>query len=110
MGHIKMAKLYYKSDLINESVLQNVIDAKNHLNVSYSKANALSVPNDFSYRSFIINLPNELKKLEDSCENVKTWLNKSVQAIDMASSEVETKFNGIEVEEIPLRSESIISK
>ena len=55
-------------------------------------------------------LTNKIKKLENSCENINLWLNKSIQAIDMASSEVETKFNGIEVEEIPLRNESIISK
>lgn len=110
MGNVKMAKLYYKSDSIKESVLPNIIEAKNHLNISYSKANALSVPSDFNYRSFLMNLPNEIKKLEDSCENIRVWANKSIQAIDMASSEVETKFSGIEVEDIPLRSESIISK
>lgn len=110
MGNVKMAKLYYKSDSIKESVLPNIVEAKNHLNVSYSKANSLSVPNDFGYRTFLLNLPNEIKKLENSCENIQVWANKSMQAVDMASSEVETKFSGIEVEEIPLRSESIISK
>lgn len=110
MGNIKMAKLYYKSDSIKDSVIPNVLSAKNHLSSAKSKANGLSVPNDFSNRGFLNNLPNKIKKLEDLCENVNLWLNKSIQALDMASSEVETKFSGIEVEEIPLRNESIISK
>ena len=110
MGNIKMAKLYYKSDSIKDSVTPNILNAKNHLNVSKSRASSLSIPNDFSNRAFLNNLPNKIKKLEDSCDNVNIWLNKSMQAIDMASSEVETKFNGIDVEEIPLRNESIISK
>ena len=110
MGNFKMAKLYYKSDSIKDSIMPNIINAKSHLIASGNKANGLSVPNDFSNRTFLINLPNKIKKLENSCENINLWLNKSIQAIDMASSEVETKFNGIEVEVIPLRNESIISK
>ena len=110
MGNFKMAKLYYKCDSIKDSVMPNILNAKNYLSSSKSKANGLSVPNDFSNRAFLNNLPNKIKKLEDSCDKVNAWLNKSIQALEMTSSEVETKFNGIEVEEIPLRNESIISK
>lgn len=110
MGNFKMAKLYYKSDSIKDSVMPNIISAKNHLSASRNSANGLSIPSDFSNRAFLNNLPNKIKKLEDSCDNVNMWLNKAIQALDMASSEVETKFSGIEVEEIPLRNESIISK
>lgn len=83
-----MTKIYYNETPIKNNTPTEISNAIKKIDDSKSNIRTLEIPGDFSYRSYLINLPNDLQNIIVSLRLINNWVDKSVDAFNNASLDI----------------------
>ena len=72
-----MTKIEFSMNTFQRSVLPNLEKTINSLDLLINKCYQLSIPSDFKYRTYLLNLDSDFKGIKNSVISVKDWIDKS---------------------------------
>ena len=102
-----MTKINFNPSSVQNSVLPNLNNAIDTLNVVINKGSQLSIPRNFSYYSKLNEIQTSNIECKKSLLNIKNYIDKSSKNFDGAMSEINNELEAINNVQIKKRGSSI---
>ena len=102
-----MSKLKYDGTQLKNLIKPSLANSEKSLRTASINAN-FSVPNDFRYRSYLINLRTTISNCASEISNCNDWLESAMKNVSDTMSTIEQRVNGLEIPNIKQKDNSVV--
>lgn len=81
-----MAKVYFSTQVMNDKMITGLNQTISELQLAINQANSLSIPSNFRFKSFLLELDGELSTIKQNILDITEWC-KRCQASYMDTDE-----------------------
>ena len=102
-----MTKVYIKTNVIKNNVMENLYNSEVNLANARSYFNSMIIPNDYVNKDYLNWYNNRLKEIQDEIYNVRNGLNKASYTFEWRHDKLNDNINNSNKIQINSRTSSI---